>query len=282
MKPMDTAVRVRSALDAAVMQLLRPIVRLLLRYHVPFSAFEEMAKQVYVQSAMEDYRLSGRRPTISRASVLTGLTRKDVQRLLARTAPGVAQDDQRNRAERVLTAWTRDPAYLDGNGTPAPLPLNGESRSFSSLVKQYSGDMPVRAVLDEALRVGAVQWSGGEIRLGERGAYIPKHGEIEKLAILGADVAGMVRTIDHNLELGAEDPRYQRRVQYDDFPASQVAGFRQVGAAQAQALLESLDRWLAAHEPLAAADEPRVRLGMGIFYFEEPMPSTQTGRDDHD
>lgn len=277
---MDIAVRLRSALDAAVLQLLRPIVRLLLRYQVPFAAFEEMAKRAYVRSAMEDFKLSGRRPTISRASVLTGLTRKDVQRLLSRDEPPQAPDDQRNRAERVLTAWSRDPIFLNPDGSPAPLPLQGEPRSFTTLVRRYSGDMPVRAVLDEALRVGAVAWLGGEIHLAERGAYIPKHGEIEKLAILGADVAGMVRTIEHNLERGADDPRYQRRVLYDDFPASQVAAFRAVSASQAQALLESLDRWLAEHEQFGQPGEPTVRLGMGLFYFEEPMRREQAEHDD--
>ena len=50
---------------------------------MPFGAFEELAKHVYVQTAMEDFGIPGKKPTLSRASILTGLTRKDVQRLLA-------------------------------------------------------------------------------------------------------------------------------------------------------------------------------------------------------
>lgn len=53
--------------------------------------------------------------------------------------------------------------------------------SFSELVKRYSGDIPVRAVLDELLRVGAVkQLRDGRICLLSRG-YIPQKGSAEQL-----------------------------------------------------------------------------------------------------
>ena len=50
---MDDANRLHLAVNAALMRLLRPLVRLLLRYHVPFSAFEELAKHAYVQAAID-------------------------------------------------------------------------------------------------------------------------------------------------------------------------------------------------------------------------------------
>ena len=45
------------------------------------------------------------------------------------------------------------------------------------------------------------------------------------------------------------------------------------GARRAQALLEELDAWLAARDTDNPPDDPdaaRVRLGMGIYYFEAP------------
>ncbi len=49
---------------------------------------------------------------------------------------------------------------------------------------------------------------------------------------------------------------------------------------QAQALLEKLDKWLAAHDqpnPPDKPDAPRARVGLGIYYFEErkAAPSSQ-------
>ena len=74
---MGKAPTVEQALRAAVVRLLRPLVRLLLRYSVPFSVFEELAKRAYVDVAMQDFEVPGKKSTISRASVLTGLTRQE-------------------------------------------------------------------------------------------------------------------------------------------------------------------------------------------------------------
>lgn len=277
---MDTKSRVQVAVNAAVMRLLRPLCRLLLRYQVPFGAFEELAKHVYVQTALEDFAIPGRKPTLSRASILTGLTRKDVQRLVGRAAPErVVAEEGYNRAARVLTAWSRDPDFQDAQGRPAPLPLQDGEHSFSALVRRHSGDMPARAVMDEMLRVGAVRQraSDGRLELVQR-AYVPRGGEVEKLLILGTDVADLIATIDHNVQHGAEDPRFQRKVMYRRVDAGLVPAFRRLSAREGQALLERLDRWLARR---CDGDDPppgrAVRLGLGIHYFEAP---SRRGPDD--
>ena len=67
--------QVLKAINEAVLQLLQPLVRLLLRHNVPFGAFEHLAKRAYITVAMRDFSLPGKKPTISRVSVLSGLTR---------------------------------------------------------------------------------------------------------------------------------------------------------------------------------------------------------------
>jgi hypothetical protein len=272
---MDAQNRIQVALNAAVLKLLQPLCRLLLRHHVPFAAFEELAKHTYVQVALEDFGIPGKKPTLSRASILTGLTRKDVTRLAADTAPErAASDEGYNRAARVLTGWARDPDFHGADGQPKVLaPLEGPD-SFAALVRRYSGDMPARAVLDELLRVGAVaEREDGRLELLTAG-YVPRGSEVEKLGILGSDVADLIATIDHNLQHADTDPRFQRKVMYTEFPAAQLPAFRKLSAAQAQALLEKFDRWLAEHadqNPDNDDTQPPMRVGMGIYYFEEPM-----------
>ncbi|MDZ4131399.1 MAG: DUF6502 family protein [Hydrogenophaga sp.] len=97
-------------LDAAVRRLLRPLVRLLLRHAVPIAAFEEMARQVYVDVALADFSLPDKKISASRVSILTGLNRKEVARLTAEPADGAADatTGRYNRAARVLTGWVRD------------------------------------------------------------------------------------------------------------------------------------------------------------------------------
>ncbi len=265
-------------LNAAVRRLLRPLVRLLLRHAVPIAAFEEMARQVYVDVALADFSLPDKKISASRVSILTGLNRKEVARLTAEPADGAADatTGRYNRAARVLTGWVRDPAFCDAQGEPGALPMDGEV-SFAALVKRHSGDMPMRAVLDELLRVGAVQQDDdGRVRLVTR-AYVPQTSDVAKLGILGADVADLVTTIDHNLQHGTTDPRFQRKVMYHSLDARALPAFRKLSATQSQALLEKFDRWLAEHDidsPAHAAGDgegERARVGVSIYYFEERL-----------
>jgi Family of unknown function (DUF6502) len=279
---MDAENRIHLALNAAVLKLLRPLCRLLLRHHVPFGAFEELAKHTYVQVALEDFGIPGKKSTLSRASILTGLTRKDVTRLAADTAPErAASDEGYNRAARVLTGWARDAEFHDADGKPMVLdPVDGPA-SFAQLVRRYSGDMPARAVLDELLRVGTVrEREDRKLELVTAG-YVPRSGETEKLGILGTDVSDLIATIDHNLQHADTDPRYQRKVMYVNYPADQLPAFRALSSAQAQALLEQFDQWLAEHGTKPGDDppEPAMRVGVGIYYFEEPMAPTP-GKED--
>jgi hypothetical protein len=66
---------------------------------------------VYVDVALREFGIPGKKPSISRASILWGLTRKEVQRLVAEAeseARSSALIEHENRAVRVLSAWTRD------------------------------------------------------------------------------------------------------------------------------------------------------------------------------
>lgn len=276
---MDTRNDLPLALRTAIAHLLRPLFRVLLRHQMSFHAFEALAKRVYVDVAIRDFDIPGKKPSISRASILSGLTRKEVQRLVAEPLePEAVEAERYNRAARVLTAWTRDPEFADARGEPlALLPQDGE-RSFALLVKRHSGDVPARAVLDELLRVGAVRRrDDGRLELVTR-AYVPQRSAIDKIAILGNDVADLIDTIDHNIEHGDTDPRFQRKVMYRNVPVSDLTQFRKLSAKQAQALLEQLDKWLSERSASATATatatdarhpQPCTRAGLGIFYFED-------------
>ncbi len=273
-----------AALHAATMRLLRPLARLLLRHAVPFATFQEIAKRAYVEVALKDFAIPGKKPSAARASILTGLTRKDVQRLLTEPDPDATDTRERyNRAARVLGGWLRDANFHDAAGKPRPLSTDGAS-DFPLLARLYSGDMPARAVLDELLRVGAVRrLDDGRIEPVARG-YLPMRSSIDKLQILGTDVADLIETIDHNLRDTA-DPRFQRKVMYQRIRAAELPAFRKLNTAKAQALLELLDEWLAEHDtdaPGERDDEPHARVGVGIYYFEERLgdanpPSAERG-----
>ena len=94
-----------NALGIAVRKLLAPLVRILLGAGVPCGVFVEQVKRVYVDVARSDFNLPGRKPSISRASVITGLNRKEVSRLW-KSEDGADEPaiNKYNRAARVILA----------------------------------------------------------------------------------------------------------------------------------------------------------------------------------
>ena len=183
-------------------------------------------------------------------------------------------DEKYNRAARVISAWRREREFLDADGNPSVLSITGPWATFSEIVRRYSGDVPVRAILDELLRIGAVeQLDNGKISLLAE-AYIPEINEADKLHILGTDVAHLITTIDHNLKIESTDnARLQRKVAYDNLPDEALPAFRKMSAKRAQNLLENLDKWLAKHDRdvnPSIQGTGRNIAGLGIYYFEEP------------
>ena len=51
----------------------------------------------------------------------------------------------------IVGGWVRDQAYHDSKDPPADLPMEGETGSFSALVRDFSGDIPPRAIADELI-----------------------------------------------------------------------------------------------------------------------------------
>ena len=152
------------------------------------------------------------------------------------------------------------------------------SSSFTSLVGAHAGDVTPRAVLDELLRVGAVDHTrDGRLRLLQR-AYIPQADELAKLDFLGTDVADLISTIEHNLAPGEDKPFLQRKVAYDNLPADYLPRLRELLAPKAQKLLEELNADMARHDRdvTGQRDEgDRHRAMIGIYYYEEDRPHGQ-------
>lgn len=142
----------------AFLLVMRPIVRILLRYGIGFREFAEVAKTAFVDVASTDFGLRGRPTNISRVAVMTGLSRKEVKRLRENIAEGdLSVSVKTTPLADVLHHWHAQREFTDEYGNPRPLPFEGLKGSFSSLVKRYGGDLPPGAMRTEMQRVGAIE-----------------------------------------------------------------------------------------------------------------------------
>jgi hypothetical protein len=261
-------------LAAAVARILKPLIRILLRSGISYGTFADIAKRQFIDVAQKEFSIEGRKQSVSRVSVITGLTRKEVRRIVGLDQPeDTRNQDRYNRASRVVAGWRRDKDFLDQEGKPMFLRLSGTPNSFRELVKRYSGDIPYRAVLDELQADGSVErLAGNQIKLTHR-AYLPKADESMKFHILGVDTSLLIDTIDHNLKGKDQPPRFQRKVLYDNLPEEALPEFRRLSSVSAQDLLEKLDKWLSRHDRdlnPKAGGSGRNTAGIGIYYFEQP------------
>jgi hypothetical protein len=198
------------------------------------------------------------------------LSRKEVVRLTnLQSDEPLETKGPLNRASRVISGWLRDPDFLSEDNEPKVLTLRGGVSSFEELVARYSGDITARAILDELIRVGAVEKLDKQnVRLKHHG-YIPDKSLSEKIDVLSTHAYDLLTTGVHNLTHDKGQLRFQRQVTYHDIPQSIIDEFQKYSHDKSLALLLEFDRWLAEKKKTAntASDEPKGRVGVGIYYF---------------
>jgi len=259
----------------ALARLLLPVVRILLRYGVPYEAFESVAKRTFVRAAFEEFRIPGRSPTASRVAVLTGMNRKDVGKLIKDIeAEGDVGPEPVGRPARIIAGWRRDPEFQSSGGRPAVLPFEGEETSFWQLVRRYGSDVPARAALDELERVGAVERTkDGRVRLIAK-HYLPSVTDQDALAALGSHVPDLIASIEHNLLAAPAERFFQRSVAYDNVPADSVTRIGKRVSTSAQRLLETLDAYLERQDRDSNPEvegSGRRRVVLGVYYLEHEV-----------
>jgi len=218
-------------LARAVVSVLRPLIKMLIRYEMTHSELTELVRQTYVEVAYDSYSIPEQEMTMSRVAILTGLTRKEVVRIkgLLENVDNELRETP-NRAQRVVHGWLSDPEFLDDNKQPRVLPVKGDTGSFVALVKRYSGDISFGAVLEELNFVGVTSQEDKKHVMLVNKAYIPRENEIEQVRILTMCVSDLFNTSLHNIESSDDQRRFQRQVVYNRVKESVATSFKSVSA----------------------------------------------------
>ena len=156
--PSHPARAAKNDLDALLLDILSSIATILVSTGYGFSRANKLAKIAFVRAARSVVLETGSKSSIARIAALTGLTRIDVSRViqsLDSARPMIASSI--NRAARVARGWVTDGRFSQRNSKPRLLAFVGPGDTFSALVRQYSGDIPAKAMLIEMTRLGMVR-----------------------------------------------------------------------------------------------------------------------------
>lgn len=258
-----------NALHQAVLQACRnfmiPIARFLLRNGVTFREFAEVAKWAFVQVASEEYGIRGRKTNISRVSVMTGLSRKDVTSFRNQPLEESDLEKEWRVASDALRAWHTQDRFLSSVGLPKPLRYSEGESSFSSLVMSLQGGYKPQRVRDLLLESNAIRLEiDGSLNATTR-YYMPAHSDLGAVHHFGEAVRNLAMTIESNYSETHRPTKFERFVWSDSLPPTATARFQRILAENATKTLELFDDWLTAHEEHVCES---AKVGVGIYYFD--------------
>lgn len=281
------------ALVKALRQALRPLLRVMLARGITLPYLTELIKSLLVEVAERDFRLDNKPVTDSRVSLLTGVHRKDVNRL--RRGNDVADSDIDrpppvvSLGAQLVAQWLGDPQFLNAEGQPLPLPRNvseGGPQSFEALVAGINSDIRSRVVLDEWLRLGVVNIDDQRRVCLNTQAFVPARGFDEKAFYFGHNLHDHAAAAAHNL-LGQEPPFLERSLHFNGLSAGAVAelaaqskklGMQALVAVNKAAVAREAREKRAENPDTVAAvvlAEPLQRMTFGIYFYTEPAaPAT--------
>ena len=265
---------VQSRLMATVYACLRPFARVMLRSGVTYKSFAEIAKTAFVHEALLERDAKGRVTNASRVAVRTGLSRKEVRRVseltLVKDGPKSGAADHAGPPARVLHAWHFDQRFVGPDGSPLDLCFEGESPSFTELVKAVGGDVPPGAVRAELFRATAVQeLENGLLRPTKR-YFVPGDFDEKAITVMSSMLFPLISGVDYNSNPTRKSAGFIQRIAYARLSPDDREAFRVWSRAEAIRFIESIDDWLIAREVMVNERADGPISGVGVFYYEGP------------
>lgn len=280
----------------AFRQLLRGVVRLALRNGLSFVDFSNLSKELYVEIADHEYGIDGRATNMSRIALITGINRHEVKRLKEELmTPDIQRKVESSyRIADMLTAWHEDKRYLDEDGQPLEIPLDGGHPSFNALIQSISvgGDIASVTVLRELKRSQAVEETPlGKLRVLQR-HFIPNYhadpqqaphfANPNKINQGSSMLVDHINTLFHNLYGKPGEPtRLELRAVNQSINPKDVAEFYEYTNQKSLELLQDIDRWLEKHQDIgshtAEEDTQHERLGLGVYVIQGQNNSKSLG-----
>jgi hypothetical protein len=266
----------RGAFLDAIEELLRPLMPIVFSYGVTPNDIGGVLKTLYLEALAARLRDQGRPPTTARLALMGGLTRGEVEALLARQAQ---RHQQRNRSTHkldqlsgLLAMWHDDSRFGTPYGAPLDLSLQPERsfKTFKELVDAGAPGSDQSLVLDELLAAGCVEVHANKFVRCISRTFVPSGVDVSRIARLGRYVGALNSNFAHNLLRRPDQPAYFERALTTTEPVS--SAFRERVRnhlySTAMPLLEQMDRWVEAEET-DARDPAGMRCGVCIFFFEE-------------
>lgn len=201
----------RVTLRTCLRKIGRGLIRFCLKHSIKVQEIEECLRDLYLEEAKEEIRRRNEKISHSRLSVITGLSRREVQRI--EEAPEVTQNAA-GLIMRVIGMWQSNSRFLDRSKNPKVLSFGFEESEFAKLVAMVSKDLNSATVLFELERVSAVARTEKGLSLLVK-SYRPKGDVQAGFKILEDDITDLINIVGENVLFNPNVGNLHLRTEYD-------------------------------------------------------------------
>jgi len=259
---------------SALLSLLKPIARAMLRAGVSHAEFNEVAKAAFVNVALDEYGVRGRPTNLSRVAVMTGLNRKEVKSYRDWEPSRVEEVPLGNPLIDLLHLWHTDEEYLDQQGQPIKLKMEGEAPSFQALVKKLGCDLPPGALKTELVRYGVVQQDDSEMLNVLGRTFISGAADERLIDCLDSQIARQAETMEFNADArNSGKTRSNLVVESFVIDPRLMPKLRRMSRKRLLKFAEELDNFLVDYElegeSIQSSASDSIHAGIGLYYFEK-------------
>ena len=265
----------RAQLVHTLRKVLKPLVRILFRAGVRFDEFSELLRGIYVEVVIADAAGTEKRISTGRISILTGVPKKDVDRLVSSDDwLRIPKPTDGPALAAVLHRWHADSAFLGPYGVPLELPFSGHGgRNFVDLVSGSSIPIDPHSAFEQLLAAGVIARSGDtHVKVLSRSYVMPEPLSPEMLEHFGKSMTNLASTLHFNMTPNSTSKRLERSV----FPAEGLAEelFQEFDAyvrERSHVMLSDVDDWLAAAARRQIKNpKARIATGVSIYHYVAP------------
>lgn len=270
---------IKDATAAALKRILDPLIELMLDAGLTVQEVNKLLRDRAVRLASRRVTRDIGRESKSRVAIITGLPRSEVTKILNSPDTRITVKPDQHLARRVLAAWFDTPTFLSVNGDPAILSIFGKKRSFESLVKKHGSGIPVRAMLDALMQLGAIeQLPDQKVRAKVRVPVLTGLTS-SSIAAVGERGKDLIQTLTHNMKYSTP-PYFEATALIEDADLEMAAVAKREVAEQGANFISSAAALFNRtkkhrHSKARRKTSAKCRLGVTVFYFQdEPISDT--------
>ena len=257
--------------------LLKPVLRHCIRNSQSIHDVTKAAKKVLVDLAEEEIASAGGKVNLSRVSVMTGIYRDEVKRLLSKEEQ--QEIEQKSVLSRIMGTWRHHANFTTKGGEPRVLSYIGESSDFAKLVYSVSKNLRPGAALFELKRLRYVEETSRGLKLIKelRGGFErdPQGG----YDLLSRDMATLIDAVEENLVRAKEPSNLHIRTEYDNVSKKNLLKIRRWLVTEGKAFHRKARKYISQFDkdvnPELQADEGGGRVVVSAFSLAELEEETE-------